>query len=122
MNNSEKLGYLRPCMDRRFVASVRAAFEKATGLGETDYWHEGNPGGSANEIDPLGADYAYAHGARFMGWAAHGDRCGGNPGKTDAEIAAQLDENVKKAQKKYPEAAHYRIFSTEKETKVDEVK
>src|SRR5579864_3976459 len=46
-SNSMSMGFLRSCMDRRFVAATRKAFEEKSGLGPTDYWHEAYAGGSA---------------------------------------------------------------------------
>ena len=49
------LGYLRTCIDNRFVAGARSGFEEHGMLGPTDYWHESYPGGSAKApCDPLG--------------------------------------------------------------------
>lgn len=123
MHHSEGrlLGYLRTCMDRRFVEATRQAFEKATGLKNSGYWHEANPGGAALEIDETGEDYAAAHGASIFGWQAHGDRCGGQPGVDDATIEARLDALIAKRQKKFPKARHFRIFATEGNVEVVEV-
>ncbi len=42
-----RYGFLRTCIDQRFVASTREAFEKASGLRPADYWHEAYAGGAA---------------------------------------------------------------------------
>lgn len=115
-------GYLLSCMDKRFVAPTREAFEKATGLGSTEYWHEALPGGAVAESrNPLGANYAYEHGARIMGWQAHGDSCGGQPGKTDEVLQKELDAVIIQAREKYPDATHYRIFATVAGISIEEI-
>jgi hypothetical protein len=117
---SQELGYLRRCMDKRFGAVTRSAFEKATGLGQNDYWDESYPGGSALSPDETGVRYAAAHGAAIFGWQAHGNHCGGQPGVDDAEIQARLDAQITKLKKQFP-GRHFRIFATEKGIDIKEV-
>ncbi len=121
-NGNERLGYLRTCMDRRFVEATRRAFEEVTGLKNAQYWHEANPGGAGLDIDPTGEDYAAAHGATIFGWQAHGDKCGGQPGVGDAEIEARLDALIAEKMKKFPDAQHFRIFAIEGHIQIEEVK
>lgn len=102
------------CADCRFHAEVERKFREATGFSETDYWIEATAGGSPAVGDTKTADYAYAHGAKKMGWAAHGSGCGGFPGVNDEVIRGKLDEVIEDRIKRYSDAAHYRIFSVEK--------
>jgi len=118
--NNEKLGYLRSCMDRRYVHEARTVFEKMTGLGVTEYWHESYPGGSALPTDETGERYASEHGVSVWGWAAHGSGCGGQPGVSDEEIGKRLAEVVSEKKKMYS-GDHYKIFSTELRTTIEKV-
>ena len=117
---SQELGYLRRCMDKRFGAVTREAFEKATGLGPNDYWDESYPGGSALPVDETGVRYAAAHGVTVFGWQAHGDKCGGQPDVSDAEIEVRLDAQILKLKNQFP-GRHFRIFATEKGIDIKEV-
>jgi len=109
----KEAGFLRTCMDKRFVAATRAAFEQATGLGATDYWHEAYAGGSAlPPASPIGEDYAASHGATIFGWQAHINNCGGQPGVSDQEIAHRLDRMVAEKRAKFPHARHFRILAS----------
>jgi hypothetical protein len=111
---AQELGFLRTCMDRRFVASTRAAFEKATGLGPADYWHEAYAGGVAlPPASAIGEEYAAAHGAVIFGWQAHINGCGGQPAVSDQEIAQRLDRTLAAMREKYPKARHFRILASE---------
>jgi hypothetical protein len=47
------------------------------------------------------------------GWQAHGDNCGGLPGKPDSEIADRLLDAAHVASEILP-GQHYVIFSTER--------
>jgi hypothetical protein len=110
---SAGLGFLRSCIDRRFVAGTRAAFERASGLGPTDYWHEAYAGGSS--LPPPssnGEEYALAHGASIFGWQAHINNCGGQPGVSDEEIGRRLDRTLAAMQEKFPHARHFRILAS----------
>lgn len=122
MSQEKTLGFLRTCMDKRFVAATRAAFEQATGLSETDYWHEAYAGGSA--VPPpngIGEEYADAHGASIFGWQAHINNCGGQPGARDEDIAERLDKVVAAMVKRYPRARHFRILASEAGIDIREV-
>ena len=59
-------------------------------------------------------DYCYnKKGVRLMGWAAHGDNCGGfEDGVEDIEIRRALCETMQKKVKDYPEAKHFIYFVT----------
>jgi|SRR5437667_12213322 len=116
------LGFLRTCMDRRFVATTRAKFEQASGLGSTDYWHEAYAGGSAvSTAGAAGIEYALAHGASIFGWQAHINGCGGQPGVSDEEIANRLDRMVAAMVEKYPHARHFRLLASEAGIDVKEI-
>lgn len=119
--NSKKLGFLQMCADRRFHAKMEEEFRRLTGLSETDYWIEATAGGAPAISDPKTADYADSHGARFMGWAAHGTNCGGFPGISDESMEARLDETIRDRQSRYPDATHLKIFSTDQETHGEKV-
>lgn len=101
------------CADRRFHARVEEKFRQLTGLAETDYWIEARAGGASGVREPKTANYAYEHGVRLMGWANHGSNCGGFPGVSDEEMKQKLEEVIKDRQERYPEATHFKIFSTE---------
>lgn len=56
---ADTFGFLRTCIDKRFVAGSRTAFEQATGLSAVGYWHESYAGGSAlPPPNTIGEDYA----------------------------------------------------------------
>lgn len=126
------IGYLRSCMDRRFVAGTRRKFEEITGLKETEYYHEGFAGGALGTLADLaalqgqvtpppnppaanGADYVYTtvNGTDatlvVMGWQVHLDHCGGLPGLENTQIVdkfRRLSAYDKTLQNKYPNVAH----------------
>ncbi len=59
-----QVGYLRSCMDRRFVEATRRKFEAVTGLSSDRYYHEALAGGALNQVptpppnpNPDGADF-----------------------------------------------------------------
>ena len=65
-----EVGYLRSCMDRRFLEATRRKFEEETKLPGTEYFHEAFAGGVLNKAfaddfpsnsppTPDGADYVY---------------------------------------------------------------
>ena len=111
--SSTPLGFLRTCMDRRFVAATREAFERATGLGPADYWHESYAGGAAlAPVTVIGEEYALAHGASIFGWQAHLNSCGGQPGVGDQEIGRRLDRTLAAMKAKFPHARHFRILAS----------
>ena len=121
MKEQTNLGYLRRCMDKRFGEPTRQAFEKATGLGPTDYWDESYPGGTALPVDETGVVYACQHGATIFGWQAHGNHCGGQPSVPDSEIQQRLDTQIAELKQKY-RGRHFRIFATEAGIDIKEVK
>jgi len=121
IHQAKKLGFLQMCADRRFHAEVERKFREATGLSEADYWIEATAGGAPAISDSKSADYVYTHGARVMGWAAHGSNCGGSPGVSDKNMEARLDETIRDRQSRYPDATHYKIFSTGTETTIEKV-
>lgn len=116
------LGFLRTCIDKRFVAESRRAFEEAAALAPTDYWHEAYAGGSALEPpNTIGEDYAASHGATIFGWQAHIDNCGGIPGASNQEIERMLDRRILLMLAKYPSARHFRIVASERGIDIREV-
>jgi hypothetical protein len=121
----ETLGFLRTCIDRRFVGASRKAFEEATGLGLAAYWHEAYAGGSARDPSLVANDaktgnniyadeYAAEHGATIFSWQAHIDHCGGLPGADNTEIERALDTHILAMIAKYPNSRHYRILASDK--------
>lgn len=107
------------CADRRFWPETIQAFEKATGLSANnqEYWIEARAGGAPGLPDPSTANYAYNHGANIMGWAAHGDTCGGFPGVDNAAMEQKLNDALAEKPTKYPEAKHFGFFATTKGVK-----
>ncbi|HLX40809.1 MAG TPA: hypothetical protein VKR42_09760 [Ktedonobacteraceae bacterium] len=82
-----QVGFLRSCIDKRFVEVTRAYVEQVIGLEADAYYHEAVAGGALGFPPPLnGADYVY-HQAfvkeKFdlvcMVWQVHYDDCGGLP-------------------------------------------
>jgi hypothetical protein len=87
------------------------AFEQATGLAPTQYWVEAVFGGApGHALRPRGAEYARGHGARVMGWAAHGGGCGAFPAADDDRIRAMLETTVARRRIEYPDAEHLVFF------------
>jgi hypothetical protein len=122
-HNIELLGFLRTCIDRRFVQGSRSAFEAKTGLGPTAYWHEAYAGGAARdpslvENDPgtgtniYADEYAFKHHATMFGWGAHIDDCGGLPGADATQIGQALDHHIEAMIAKYPTCTHYRLLAS----------
>jgi hypothetical protein len=116
----KELGFLQPCMERRFHRLVQEKFEELSGLQPHDYWIHADAGGAPKmEGEENRAQYAYKHGARIMGWSAHGAGCGGfkppfHPHTaSDDEIQTALVATLMKKVFLYPEAKHYAIFVTE---------
>jgi len=117
-----RYGFLRTCIDQRFVTSTRAAFEKASGLRPAEYWHEAYAGGAA--VPPpntKGEDYAASHGAAIFGWQAHLNGCLGQPHVIDHEIIKRLDRVIAKKRKKFPHARHFRIVASEEGIDIQEM-
>jgi hypothetical protein len=109
----QRLGFLQLCVDRRFHRLTMAAFEEATGLASTAYWIEAVVGGApGHALRPRGAEYARAHGARVMGWAAHGNGCGGFPDVGDDRLRAMLEATLGRRRVEYPDAEHLAFFGS----------
>ena len=124
-NGSETFGFLRTCIDKRFVDASRKAFEDATSLGPTKYWYEAYAGGAARdpslvENDPktgnniYADDYADKNGATIFGWGAHVDGCGGLPGAEKTDIENALDEHIRAMIARHPDPTfqHWRILAS----------
>jgi hypothetical protein len=108
-----RLGFLQLCAERRFHRLTMDAFEQATGLAPTDYWIEAVAGGApALALRTRAMEFARSQGATVMGWAAHGDVCGGFPGADDDRIRAMLETTVARRRHEYPAAEHLAFFAT----------
>ena len=109
--SAPRWGFLQLCADRRYHRMTMAAFEEATGLGPDEYWIEASAGGAPGlGVSTDTARFAYGQGARVMGWAAHGDQCGGFPGLDNEEILAKLRTMVSDLAPDFPEATHWILF------------
>ena len=124
-NGDEILGFLRTCIDKRFVEASRRAFEAATHLAPDKYWHEAYAGGAARdpslvENDPktgnnvYADEYASKHHATIFGWGAHVDDCGGLPGADRTAIENALDAHIRAMIAKYHDSSfqHWRILAS----------
>ena len=109
----EVLGFLQLCADRRFHRAVMAAFEAETGLPPDGYWIEATAGGApAFETMSATASFAFDKGAAIVGWAAHGDACGGFPGLSNDEVEATLEATARTRAGEVPGAEHWMLFAT----------
>jgi hypothetical protein len=105
-------GFLQLCADRRFHRLTMLEFERVTGLGPGEYWIEARAGGAPSWSDNTKtARYAHEHGARFMGWAAHGDNCGGFPGVSNEEMRGKVERAMKSRADEFPQAEHFALFA-----------
>lgn len=87
------------------------AFEEVTGLAADEYWIEARPGGAPSwSENTKAARLAHREGARFMGWAAHGDACGGFPGVSNDEMRQKVERAMRSRAKEFPEAEHIAFF------------
>jgi hypothetical protein len=112
-------GFLQLCSDRRYHRKVMAAFERATGLASDAYYVEARPGGAASWADKSRmARIAYRNGARFMGWAGHGDRCFGFYGASNNELRRKLERAAKRRAEDFPRATHFLLFGEAGEVEV----
>ena len=105
-------GFLQLCADRRFHRPTMTKFEEETGLEPGDYWIEAQAGGAPSWDRPTKtAEYAYEHGLKAMGWAAHGDGCGGFPGVPDDVLREMLVTTARARKADFPRAGlHYMLF------------
>ena len=116
------VGFLQLCADRRFHRATMEAFERVTGLAPEDYWIEARPGGAPSWADNTrAARLARRAGAGHMGWAAHGDGCGGFPGVGDAELREKLRRTARRRAEEFPRAAHYALFATAAGVEVEQL-
>ena len=110
------LGYLQLCADRRFHKCIQDRFQFEAALSSREsYWIHADAGGTPKmENQRIAPDYCYHQkGVRSMGWAAHGNGCGGfPPGTPDPTIRQQLTEVAQRKAAEYPEANHYVYFAT----------
>lgn len=124
-NQILQVGYLRSCMDRRFVEATRRKFEEVTGLSSDRYYHEALAGGALNQVptpppnpNPDGADYVYNNPEihlEVMGWQVHLDHCGGLPGRDNPWIRTHFQALVNSGtfQNKYPRVRHVFLLASE---------
>jgi hypothetical protein len=110
------LGFLQMCADRRFHRIIQDEFKKHAKLPEReDYWIHADAGGTPKMADLIIApNYCYhTKGVRLMGWAAHGDGCGGFGEQVpDGDIRRDLCETMKRKVRDYPLATHFIYFVT----------
>jgi hypothetical protein len=117
------LGFLQLCSERRYHRQTMLAFEQATGLAPDEYWIEARPGGTPSWSDNTkAARLARSEGAEYMGWAAHGDRCGGFPGASNLELARKLDGSARKRAAEFPGVTHLALFAAAGHVEVREVR
>ena len=114
----QALGHLQMCVDRRYIHALQQKFEAATGLQPGQYWLHTEAGGTPKmESSRTSPNYAYANGARKMGWCAHGSFCGGYGGKPagvpDDVIRDELKAMFYKKVAEYPDATHWAFFITD---------
>jgi len=109
-------GFLQLCADRRFHKLIQQEFKKDAKLpSREDYWIHADAGGT-----PMMADRkilpVYCYGkkrVRLMGWAAHGDGCGGYGEEVPDDVIMQdLCKTMQKNVREYPEATHFIYFVT----------
>lgn len=112
MTDQSQLGFLQLCAERRFHRAVMEAFESETGLKHDEYWIEAQAGGAPSWADKTNtARNAHRNGARFMGWAAHGDVCLGFPGEGDDTLRARLQMTAARRAEDFPRAVHVVLFA-----------
>jgi hypothetical protein len=111
-DEQQPLGFLQLCAERRFHRAVMEAFERETGLKPDEYWIEARAGGAPSWADNTKtARIAHRNGARFMGWAAHGDVCLGFPGEQDDTLRIRLDKAAARRAEEFPRAVHVVLFA-----------
>ena len=99
------------------------AFEEATGLAADECWIEARPGGAPSWADNTKvARWAQHEGAVHLGWGAHGDRCHGFPGETNAAMLRKLERTARTRGQEFPHASHYVLFGEGGEVSVREVR
>jgi hypothetical protein len=109
---ARELGFLQLCAERRFHRAVMEAFERETDLRPDEYWIEARPGGAPSWSDNTkAARLAHRSGARFMGWAAHGDVCLGFPGATDETLRRSLLRAASRRAEEFPRCVHLALFA-----------
>ena len=111
MPSQEVRGFLQLCADRRYHRKAMAEFERVTNLAPDEYWIEATAGGppAFGAATPT-ATYAYDNGATIMGWAAHGDGCGGFPGVDDEGMKAKLQAAAADRAIDFPTVEHWTLF------------
>lgn len=108
----EVFGFLQLCADRRYHRMTMEEFEARTGLRPDQYWIEARAGGApAFEAASGTAEFAYDQGATVMGWAAHGDVCGGFPERSNTEMRAAVEARARERAADFPDAEHWMLFA-----------
>jgi len=111
-------GFLQLCADRRFHRSIQELFQADAKLkSPEDYWIHADAGGTPKMAHlTIAPNYCYhTMRVRLMGWAAHGNICGGfKPGTSDKVIKRELLDTMEKKVKEYPKAKHFIYFATTK--------
>jgi hypothetical protein len=111
-DEASPLGFLQLCAERRFHRAVMEAFERETGLKHDEYWIEARAGGAPSWADNTKTGrIAHRSGARFMGWAAHGDVCLGFPGEGDDKMRTRLEKTAARRAEEFPGAVHVVLFA-----------
>lgn len=109
-------GFLQMCADRRFHNLIQKEFKRDAGLSSReDYWIHADAGGTPKMADlTIAPDYCYGKKeVRLMGWAAHGDICGGfGDDVGDDEIMQALCKTMQQKVRDYPLATHFIYFVT----------
>jgi hypothetical protein len=112
-DREQGLGFLQLCSDRRFHRRIMESFEQASGLAPDEYWLEIVVGGAPGQgARTMAAEFARSKGARHMGWAAHGDECGGFPDTSNEQMREMLERTVERRRRDYQDATHYVFFAT----------
>lgn len=115
------LGFLQLCADRRFHPELQARFQRDAKLqSPTHFWIHADAGGTPKmECQRTAPDYCYYQkDVRLMGWAAHGDICGGfGTNVPDDEILEALLVVARRKVEDYPDADHWIYFMTAKKEK-----
>ena len=109
-------GFLQMCADRRFHNLLQKEFKKDAGLSSReDYWIHADAGGTPKMAHLTDAP-KYCYGkkkVRLMGWAAHGDICGGFGDHVgDDEIKLALCKTMQRKVRDFPLATHFIYFVT----------
>lgn len=115
IESAKHKAYLCACMDHRFFERILEEFRAAAGT-RMVYLETEAGGAPAFGSEPGSARLAHQHAgiqARIMGWAAHGDGCGGFPGRSNDEMREKLLATVNERRRDFPDCKHLALFATE---------